>query len=115
MLLQRLDRRIDKILEEATKLADYVVIDTAPIGEVGDALTIAGHVDELLLTGRPQNTNRQALKTSVELLDRAQTPPTGWVIIGEDGARASLLYPYAGGNGMGSGRPRSAPQARAAR
>ncbi len=114
MLLQRLDRKIEQILEDAAKLAHYVVIDTAPLGEVGDALTIAGHVDELLMAGRPLNTNRQALKTSVELLERSQTPPTGWVIIGEDGARGSPLYPYAGGNGGGPGRSRNAPQTRAA-
>jgi Mrp family chromosome partitioning ATPase/capsular polysaccharide biosynthesis protein len=98
-LLQRLDRRIEKILDEATSLADYVIIDTAPLGEVGDALTIAGHVDDVLLTGRPYNTNRGALRTTVERLERAQTPPLGWVIIGEDGARLSSLYPFSSGNG----------------
>jgi tyrosine-protein kinase len=100
-LLYGLDRRIGEILEEASELADYVIIDTASLGEVGDPLTIAGHVDGLLLVGRLQHTNRQALKTTVELLDRAHASPTGWVIIGEEGTPLSSWYHYVGGNGGG--------------
>jgi Mrp family chromosome partitioning ATPase len=99
MLLRRLDRRIARILEEATSLADYVIIDTTALGEVGDALTIAGHVDDVLLTGRPHNTNRQALQTTVERLERTQTSAAGWVIIAENGAKVSSLQPRGGGNG----------------
>jgi capsular exopolysaccharide synthesis family protein len=100
-LLHGLDHRIGEILEEAAELADYVIIDTAPLGEVGDPLTIAAHVNDLLLVGRPQHTNRQALKTAIGLLERAHTSPTGWVIVGEEGTRLSSLYLHAGSNGVG--------------
>jgi hypothetical protein len=51
--------------------------------------------------GRPQHTNRQALKTAIGLLERAHTSPTGWVIVGEEGTRLSSLYLHAGSNGVG--------------
>jgi Mrp family chromosome partitioning ATPase len=105
-LLRGLDRRIGEILEEAAELADYVVIDSAPLGEVGDPLTIAGHVDALLLVVRPQHTNRDALRTTVELLERAHTKPTGWVVIGEEGTKLSSSYHYADTNGSGRRRGR---------
>jgi Mrp family chromosome partitioning ATPase/capsular polysaccharide biosynthesis protein len=104
-LLHGLDRRIGEILKEAGELADYVVIDSPPLGEVGDPLTIAGHVDALLLVVRPQHTNREALWTTVELLDRAHTTPAGWVVIGEEGTRSSS-YHYAEANGSGRRRGR---------
>jgi Mrp family chromosome partitioning ATPase/capsular polysaccharide biosynthesis protein len=105
-LLHGLDRRIGEILEEAGELADYVVIDSPPLGEVGDALTIAAHVDTLLLVVRPHHTNRDALRTTLELLERAHTAPAGWVVIGEEGARHSSAYPYAEANGSGRRRGR---------
>lgn len=105
-LLHGLDRRIGEILEEAAELADYVVIDSAPLGEVGDPLTIASHVDALLLVVRPQHTNREALRTTVELLQRAHKTPVGWVVIGEEGKKRSSSYHYAQANGSGRRRGR---------
>jgi capsular exopolysaccharide synthesis family protein len=105
-LLHGLDQRIGEILEEAGELADYVVIDSPPLGEVGDPLTIAGHVDALLLVVRPQHTNREALRTTVELLDRAHATPAGWVVIGEEGTKLSSSYHYSEANGSGRRRGR---------
>ena len=99
-LLHGLDRRMVEILKEARELADYVVIDSPPLGEVGDPLTIAGHVDAVLLVVRPQHTNREALRTTVERLERANTTPVGWVVIGEEGTRPSSSYLEAEANGL---------------
>jgi Mrp family chromosome partitioning ATPase/capsular polysaccharide biosynthesis protein len=105
-LLHGLDRRIGEILDDAVELADYVIVDSAPLGEVGDPLTIAGHVDAVLLVVRPHHTNREALRTTVGLLDRARTTPAGWVVIGDEGARLPDSYRYADPDGSGRRRGR---------
>jgi capsular exopolysaccharide synthesis family protein len=86
-LLPVLARRMPEILEEAMEMADYVVLDTAPLGEVADALAIAGHADRVLLVARPHHTDRQALMATLDLLERADVPPTGWVVIGDNGGK----------------------------
>jgi Mrp family chromosome partitioning ATPase len=96
--MPRLTPRLGEILAQASALADYVVIDTAPLGVVGDALSLAPFADELLLVGRAQNTDRRAVENALGLLMRAGTPPTGWVVIGDDSARRDAYY-YANGGG----------------
>jgi Mrp family chromosome partitioning ATPase len=61
-LLESLRRKLPAILEEAQALADYVVLDTAPLGEVSDALTIADQVDDIIVVARPGHTNRANLE-----------------------------------------------------
>lgn len=78
---------LTKLFEEAGSLADYVIVDTTSLGVVGDALAFAFDAGELLLVGRAHNSDRRAVCTMVELLERAGTPSTGWVIIGDDTAR----------------------------
>ncbi len=82
MLLPQLAVRMHALLEEARSVADYVLIDTSPLGEVSDALAIIDAVDDVLLVGRPRNTDRRALDTLAGLLDRTDVRPLGWVITG---------------------------------
>jgi capsular exopolysaccharide synthesis family protein len=89
-------RRVDELLVGARSLADYIVIDTAPLGLVGDALALTPHADVLLLVGRARHSDRRAVHTAVQLLERAHTPPTGWVVIGEDRVNRKDAYYYAG-------------------
>lgn len=81
-LLPTLSRRMVDLLEEARGLADYVLVDTAPLGEVGDALPLLEHADDVLLVGRPGATDRRALDTMAGLLERAGATATGWVVAG---------------------------------
>lgn len=94
--LQLLARRLTEILAEASTLADYVIVDTAPLGVVGDALALTPFADELLLVGRARNSDRRAVANAVELLERTSTPPTGWVMIGDDSINRKVTYYYAG-------------------
>lgn len=82
MLLPQLAVRMHALLEEARSVADYVLIDTSPLGEVSDALAIIDAVDDVLLVGRPRNTDRRALDTLSGLLERTEVRPLGWVITG---------------------------------
>lgn len=81
-LLPTLTRRMIEVLDEAATMADYVLIDTAPIGEVGDALPLIPHVDDVLVVGRPGSTDRRALDVMAGLFERADVTPTGWVVTG---------------------------------
>jgi len=106
-LLQALSLRMKDIVEQAGELADYVLIDTAPLGEVGDALPIAALADDVLLIGRPGNTDVSGLATTRELLTRAGIEPRGWIVIGDrDAARAA--YYYRADGGQPPRRPRTA-------
>ena len=83
-------------LEEARAIADYVVLDTAPLGEVSDALTIADQVDDVIVVARPGHTNRMNLQTVRDLLDGAGVQPTGLLLIGQQQGRTSSYYTYDG-------------------
>ncbi|MGB2710666.1 MAG: division plane positioning ATPase MipZ, partial [Conexibacter sp.] len=48
-VLEALSRRLPELLAQARELADYVVIDTAPLGRVSDALRVAAAADDVLL------------------------------------------------------------------
>jgi capsular exopolysaccharide synthesis family protein len=106
-LLPMLTRRMQELLTEADGLADYVVIDTAPIGEVGDALPLMGHVDDVLIVGRPGSTDGRALETMAGLFERAGVVPTGWIVTGADIAASSYLDDTAGASSSSRRRRRS--------
>lgn len=99
MLLPQLAVRIHALLEEARSEADYVLIDTSPLGEVSDALAIIDAVDDVLLVGRPRNTDRRALDTLSGLLERTGVRPIGWVVTGAP--QATSAY-YETGSRRGS-------------
>lgn len=88
-LLPQLVGRMQSVLQEAAELADYVLIDTAPLGEVGDALPIIEFVDDVLLVGRPGSTDRRAIDTMAGLFERSGVRPLGWVVAGVETSPSS--------------------------
>jgi Mrp family chromosome partitioning ATPase/capsular polysaccharide biosynthesis protein len=84
-------------LREAKHLADWVVVDTAPLGEVGDALRIIRDVDDILIVVRPKNTSRSQLDFLRDLLDRSGRYPTGAVMVSRDEGAHRGYYAYPGG------------------
>jgi capsular exopolysaccharide synthesis family protein len=93
-LLESLRRKMPGILEEARAIADYVVLDTAPLGEVSDALTIADQVDDIIVVTRPGHTNRANLQSVGDLLNSAGLTPTGLLVVGDRAGRAKTHYTY---------------------
>ena len=81
-LIEDLGARLPDLLSEARSLADYVLIDTAPLGEVSDGLRIARHVDDILLVVRMGNTRYAKLEVASEMLGQLGSHPTGIVVIG---------------------------------
>jgi Mrp family chromosome partitioning ATPase len=89
--LEQIGQRLPGLLTEALSMAAYVLIDTAPLGEVGDALPLVGAVDDVLVVVRLDNTSLASVEVVHELLRRARKPPTGYVVVGAGpkGARGS--------------------------
>jgi Mrp family chromosome partitioning ATPase len=86
--------RLPALLKEARALADHVVIDTAPLGEVGDALTLAREVDDVIVVIRPGNTNRGHLRVMRDLLEGVGKMPTGYLLIGRVQGPSRGYYSY---------------------
>lgn len=61
--------QLGRLLGEARKLFDYVVLDTAPILPVTDCQSIAPHVDGFLMVVRAHRTPRTLLAQSLERLE----------------------------------------------
>jgi Mrp family chromosome partitioning ATPase len=80
-LTQIVNANLVGFVDEARELADCVVIDTAPLGEVSDALRHARYVDDLLVVLRPRNSNRAHIRLLRDLLERIGRTPTGYVVI----------------------------------
>lgn len=93
-LVEAVNARVPDLLEEARGLAEYVVIDTAPLGEVSDALTISRLVDEVIVVARSGHTNRTNLTIMRDLLERAGRPPTGYLLIGEAPGASTSYYAH---------------------
>lgn len=93
-LVEVLGRRFPEFLAEARESADYVVVDTAPLGAVSDALRLTDQVDEIVVVARAGRTERGNLEVMRELLDRSGKHPLGMILVGGAGAASSHYYSY---------------------
>jgi Mrp family chromosome partitioning ATPase len=84
--------RLPALLAQARRMADYIVIDAPPLGEVSDAYQLLPLVDEVIVVARPGNTRRGSFEFMRELLNRAQRTPFGMVIVGEAAHHTSYAY-----------------------
>jgi capsular exopolysaccharide synthesis family protein len=96
-LFQAYSRRIPELIEQARAAADFVLIDTPPLGRVADALRIAARADDVLLVARPGNTDRRELALAQEMLDQLAIMPTGLVVVGGT-RRKPGYYGFTGGD-----------------
>ena len=98
--LDRVSRRMTQIIDDALTTADYVVIDTPPLGEVADALKLAGLVDDLLIVSRLGHSNQVAFEAMRDVLERLRRPPSGYVLIGASpGLSGAYYHTYGDGDG----------------
>jgi Mrp family chromosome partitioning ATPase len=93
-LVEALNRRLPALIQEAREHAEYVVVDTAPIGEVSDALRIVGSVDDIVVVTRPGSTNRGNFRVMRDLLERSGQLPTGLLVIGDLPGMSRDYYGY---------------------
>ncbi len=71
-----------RLLEQARSLADVVIMDTAPLLVVSDASELLPEVDAVVIVARVHRTTRDSARRTSELLERADIPVLGVVLIG---------------------------------
>lgn len=107
VMLETLSRRLPEIIAQGRDTADYLILDTPPLGEVSDALRIAGHVDQILVVTRPGHTDRDHFEFMRELLRRNGSRPAGLVLLDDSSGPSAPYYGYGGARSNGDG-PRPA-------
>ena len=70
------------LIEDARRLADYVIIDSPPLTDVIDALPLAEYVDDVLVVVRIGRTRLPKLAQLGELLAENEIRPVGFAVIG---------------------------------
>ncbi|MHB8658213.1 MAG: oligosaccharide flippase family protein [Solirubrobacteraceae bacterium] len=96
--------RLPRLLAQAQRSATCVILDTAPVGEVSEALRIVPMCETVLFVGRPRHTDRRRLALARDLLSRAGARVAGLVLTGTGTARSSSgYYDYAHHTGANGG------------
>jgi capsular exopolysaccharide synthesis family protein len=91
-LLRPVIARMPDVIAQLHEMADYVVIDTPPLGEVSDAYQLLPFVDDVIVVARPGNTRRASFQFMRDLLGRAECTPLGMIIVGASPSRMSSAY-----------------------
>ena len=92
-------QRMRAVIDELTRMFDLVVIDSAPVLPVTDAVVLAGLVDAVVIVARADQTTDRQLREAVGLLQRSAAPLVGAVLNGVDPDRD----PYGQGYGYRKG------------
>lgn len=71
-----------RLLEEADRLADYVVIDSPPLSDVVDALQLARHADAVLMVVQLGRSQINKIRNLAELLAGNGIRPVGFALLG---------------------------------
>jgi Mrp family chromosome partitioning ATPase/capsular polysaccharide biosynthesis protein len=92
--LDAISASLPSLVEAARGLGDWVIIDTAPVGEVSDALRVTRAVDDIVVVVRPGRTSRLNFEMMRDLLERMTKAPLGLIVIGQPAGLQSSPYAY---------------------
>ncbi len=92
----------ETMLETAAQIADFVIIDSAPLTEVVDALPLALRADDLLIVVRLGRTRIDNLSRLTEMLADHEIKPIGFAII--NSRRVGRNYDYHEKSGIAAKR-----------
>ena len=104
----------ERMIEDAGRLANYVVIDSPPLTAVVDALPLAKMASEVLVVARIGASKLNRLAELRNLLAEQGTYPTGVILVGDSSSRDMTYYPAADpvpprAQSAGNGAPRNTP------
>jgi Mrp family chromosome partitioning ATPase len=100
--LEAIIKTLPAQIAQAKRKGACVIVDTAPVGEVSEALQIAAVCDQVVVVARPRHTDRRRLRMARDLLERAHAPTVGMVLVGEDASMVGGDYGYGYSTGLGS-------------
>lgn len=83
-----------KIIRNARRLYDLVVLDTAPLLTTNDATEVLSAADQVVIVARSGRTNRDAADRAAELLERRQAVVTGVILVGATDVPTARYYYY---------------------
>ena len=84
----------ERMIQDARRMADFVIVDSAPLNEVVDALPIALQSDEVLVVVRLGITRLDKLSQLGELMAENDVRPVGFAVIGTPRPRRSEYHYY---------------------
>jgi capsular exopolysaccharide synthesis family protein len=85
----------ERMIQDARRMADFVIVDSAPLNEVVDALPLAQQADEVLIVVRLGTTRLDKLTQLAELLAENGVRPLGFAVIGSARPKRSQYHYYA--------------------
>ncbi|RYY90497.1 MAG: polysaccharide biosynthesis tyrosine autokinase [Chitinophagaceae bacterium] len=97
-----LDKKLDELFEYLTTHYDFLVMDTAPVGMVGDAMTLARFVDTTLYIVRQGVTHKKQLEMVNDFFLSGKLPKMN-IILNDVKLRAGYGYYGYGRYGYGYG------------
>jgi capsular exopolysaccharide synthesis family protein len=103
----------EEMIEQARAIADYVIVDSAPLNEVADALPLARIADDVLMVTRIGKSRLDKISQLGELLVENGIRPTGFVVVAAPkpaGGKSSYYARESRGNGVGGARELSRPK-----
>jgi capsular exopolysaccharide synthesis family protein len=80
--------RMGQVIDELREIADFVLIDSAPVLAVADALTLSPFADAVLLVADAQKTTRGSLSHARQELDQVDAKVVGTILNNFDPAKA---------------------------
>jgi capsular exopolysaccharide synthesis family protein len=86
--------QMERLLVELRKIADFVILDTPPLGAVGDALMLAPKTDGVLLVADATSTARGAVTFARTQIEQVGGKIVGGIYHKFDPARARTYHPY---------------------
>jgi succinoglycan biosynthesis transport protein ExoP len=92
-----------KLINDAAKIFDRVVLDSAPVLAVSDTLLMAPHVQTVCVIIRARKTPRPAVQRALSLISAAGTRPAGLVLNRLPQSRGYGYYYYYASPGYGKG------------
>jgi Mrp family chromosome partitioning ATPase/capsular polysaccharide biosynthesis protein len=92
----------EEMLRQAAEMADFVIIDSAPLTEVVDALPLARQADDVLIVVRLGRTRLDSLQRLTEMLAENEIKPAGFAIV--NARRPGTNYDYHEKTGVSAGR-----------
>ncbi len=94
--------RMRKMLEYLRTKYEYIILDLPPVGEVSDALAVAGHTDGMILVVRQNHCDRAGLSDAVRQFEFVGSRILGVVFNGT--TEASTYYSNGGSEYYRAGR-----------
>ena len=89
-------RALTEIFEQLRHMADVIIVDSPPLLRIGDAMTLSGKVDGMIVASNLAHTRRPMLNELRRVLDSCPAEKLGFVLTG---ARLESGYGYGAGYG----------------